>query len=303
MPDSTTPALSVVVPTFNNVAVLQRCLESWQTFADVAPVEIIVIEDGCRDATADYLSRQAASPWGQRHLRWCHEDNVHELRATNRGLREARAPLVMTWHDDMFLRSDWLVPELLDTFARRAALGLLCLSRGLVCRPFDQPIAAWEDLIDWRRLQSTIGPRFFNWFCVQEVDAVIRPWIVRRACLDRVGALDEAFRPTGWDEADLAFRIRQAGWIVATHGYERLGAFVHLGSTTFAKFNLDLEQDLRNGRLFHARWDQAIAAGAARPRQRWLRSATPSGWLATLGRMRAFALPSRRRAILAGSDA
>lgn len=300
MPELIPPALSVVIPTFNNVAVLQRCLEGWRTFADGVPVELVVIEDGCRDATADYLAGQAASPWGQRHLRWFHEGNVHELCATNRGLREARAPLVMTWHDDMFLRSAWFVPEILATFARRRRLGLFCLSRGLVCRPVDAPIATWDDLLDWRRLESTIGPRPLNWFCVQDVDAVIRPWVVRRACLDRVGALDEAFRPTGWDEADLAFRIRREGWVVATHGYERLGAFLHLGSTTFAKFHLNLDQDLRNGLLFHARWDDAIRAGAARRRRRWLRSATSAGWLATLARMAQFAIPFRRRAILAG---
>ena len=302
MPEPVHPALSVVVPTFNNVAVLQRCLESWQAFADLAPVELVVIEDGCRDTTAEYLSGQAATPWGRRHLRWVHEDNVHELRATNRGLREARAPLVMTWHDDMFLRAAWFVPEILATFERRPELGLFCLSRGLVCRTVDRPIEIWEDLLDWRRLESTIGPRLLNWFCAEEVDAVIRPWVVRRSCLERVGDLDEAFRPTGWDEADLAFRIRQAEWIVATHGYERLGAYVHLGSTTFAKFNLNLEQDLRNGRLFHARWDEAIRAGEGRSRRRWIRSATAAGWLATLARMGRFAVPSTRRAILSGSD-
>ena len=64
---------------------------------------------------------------------------------------------------------------------------------------------------------------------------MIRPWIVRRACLERVGMLDEAFRPTEWDEADLAFRIRQAGWRVATSGFERLGAYHHLGSTTLGR--------------------------------------------------------------------
>ena len=65
---------------------------------------------------------------------------------------------------------------------------------------------------------------------------MIRPWVVRRACLDRVGVLDEAFVPTGWDEADLAFRIAAGRWRVATHGYERDGAFLHLGSSTFAVF-------------------------------------------------------------------
>src|SRR4030095_1265160 len=117
-------------------------------------------------------------------------------------------------------------------FAGCAALGFLSRSRGLNCLPVAGPIDTWDDLIDWRRLQSTIGPGPGNWFRLQEVDVVIRPWGVRRDVIDRVGLLDEAFRPTEWDEADLAYRIRQAGSKVATCGYERLGGDFHLGSTT-----------------------------------------------------------------------
>jgi glycosyltransferase involved in cell wall biosynthesis len=294
------PRLSIVTPTFNNVEVLRRSLDSWEQFAANQPIEIIVIEDGCRDATAAFLQERANSPWGRAHLRWVHADNIHELRATNRGVAEARAPLVMTWHDDMFLASSWLVPELLATFEHYPDLGLLCLCRGLLCHHLDEPIATWEELIDFRRLESTIGRRPFNWFVLQEVDAVIRPWIVRRACLDKVGCLDEAFIPTGWDEADLAFRIREAGWRVATHGYERLGAFVHLGSSTFTKFSLNLERDLQNGLLFHERWDDTIRARSDRPRRTWLRRTSPAGWLWTLRRAWTFALPWRRRAIITG---
>lgn len=294
------PKLSVVIPTFNNVEVLRRCLDSWERFAPGSPVELIVIEDGCRDQTPAYLDERAATSWGRAHLRWIHENNVHELRATNRGLAEARAPLIVTWHDDMFLCSDWLVPELLTTFDRYPDLGLLCLSRGLLCHYRDEPITTWEELIDFRRLESTIGARPLNWFRLQEVDAVIRPWVVRRACLDRVGSLDEAFVPTGWDEADLAFRIRQAGWRVATHGYKRDGAFVHLGSSTFAKFALNLEQDLRNGLLFHSRWDDTIRSEENRTRQTWRRCPPAAGWMWTLGQAWNFTLPWRRRAILEG---
>jgi glycosyltransferase involved in cell wall biosynthesis len=294
------PRLSVVIPTFNNVAVLAKCLESWQTYASGEPIEIVVIEDGCRDGTPQYLSEVAATPWGLRHLRWVHEANVHELRATNRGLQQSRAPIVMTWHDDMFVRVPWLVRELLDTFDRYPAIGLLCLSRGLTCAPYDEPIATWDDVIDWRRLQSTVGPAPLNWFSLFEVDAVIRPWAVRRACLDRVGLLDEAFVPTGWDEADLAFRIREAGWKVAVHGYERVGAFKHLGSTTFTKYSLNLERDLNNGRLFYGRWDDAIRRGSARARRRWRRPMTAGAWMHTLRMIGNYAVPSRRQAILNG---
>ena len=277
------PQLSVVIPTFNNVDVLARCLDGWRVYAGDQPVEIVVIEDGCRDATADHLRTLAATAWGREHLRWHHAADLHELRCTNVGLREARAGLAMAWQDDMFLRCPWLVPEVVETFARYPDLGLLCLSRGLNCYPLEQPIAAWEDLIDGRRLESTIGPRPLNWFRLQEVDAVIRPWVVRRACLEAVGYLDEAFVPTEWDEADLAFRIRRDGWKVATHGYERLGAYQHLGSTTVGVLSDAYKQRvLRNGLLFHERWNETIRRESTRPRKTWWRRTSMSAWISTV---------------------
>lgn len=281
--------LSVVIPTFNNVDVLAQCLDGWERFAGGAPVEIIVVEDGCRDKTAAFLEDRAATPWGREHLRVAHEDNVHELRATNRGFREARAPLLMAWQDDMLLRSQWLVPELVATFARYGDLGLVSLSRGLDCHPIDDPIHSWDDLVDWRRLRSTIGSRPLNWVRLQEVDVVIRPWIVRRTCLDKVGLLDEAFVPTEWDEADLAYRIRRAGWKIATHGYERAGAYLHLGSSTLGALSDKYKQRvLKNGLLFHERWDEEIRRTAARPRKTWWRRATAGGWMATTARAARF---------------
>ena len=145
------------------------------------------------------------------------------------------------------------------------------------------PIKSWDDLNDWARLQSTIGPRPFNWMRLQEVDIVIRPWVVRRACLDQVGLLDEAFVPTEWDEADLAFRVRRAGWKVATHGYERAGAYFHLGSTTIGAVLSEnyKARVLRNGLIFHERWDELIERDARRARRTWWRCATREGWTAT----------------------
>jgi GT2 family glycosyltransferase len=296
----TRPQLSLVVPTFNNVKVLRTCLEHWERFGGGVALEIVVVEDGCKDDTPAFLEEASSTPWGRSHLRWVHEYNVHELRATNRGLREARAPIVMTWHDDMFVRVPWFARELVRIFDRYADIGLLCLSRGLTCTPFDEPIEKWQDVIDWRRLQSTIGPRPSNWWSLYEVDAVVRPWVVRRECLDAVGLLDEAFVPTGWDEADLAFRIREAGWRIAVHGYERACAYKHLGSTTFTKYALNLDRDLRNARLFYDRWDGAIRAGAGRTRRHWTRPLSPSAAVHMARTAIDFAIPSRRDAILSG---
>ena len=279
------PSLSVVTPTFNNEAVLRRSVEAWKRFGGDA-IELIVVEDGCRDGTVAYLEQDQRTPWGRAHLRWVHEDDAHELRCTNRGFSEARGALFAAWQDDMFLQVPWLVPEILATFDAYPDLGLLSLSRGLLCLPCDDPIERWQDLSDWKRLQSTIGVGPGNWIYLQEVDTVIRPWIVRRACIDRVGMFDEAFRPTEWDEADLSFRIREAGWKIATYGYERLGAYFHLGSTTLGTPSpAYYERVLRNGRLFHSRWDAAIRRDHPRARRRWLRQATAAGWVATAARM------------------
>lgn len=275
------PVLSVITPTFNNEDVLRRSIDGWRRFGGDA-MELIVIEDGCRDGTAAYLAAEQQTPWGLVHLRWVHEEDAHELRCTNRGFAEARGSLLAAWQDDMFVQVPWFVPEILSTFDAYPELGLLSLSRGLLCLPCDEPIEHWQDLSDWKRLQSTIGIGPLNWINLQEVDAVIRPWIVRRRCLDRVGPLDEAFRPTEWDEADLAFRIRDAGWKVATYGYERLGAYFHLGSTTLGTPSpAYYERVLRNGRLFHSRWDDRIRRDHPRVRGTWRRKATAGGWLAT----------------------
>jgi hypothetical protein len=69
---------------------------------------------------------------------------------------------------------------------------------------------------------------------------------------------------------------------VATHGYERLGAYRHLGSTTIGKpSEAYLDRVLANGRLFHQRWDAVIANTHPRARRTWTRRTSVAGWIAT----------------------
>lgn len=294
--------LTVVIPTFNNEAILARTLESWRTHGDSVNVEIIVVEDGCRDGTQAVIERVATLAWGRARFRWIHMDDAHELRSTNAGFRAANGALVMAWQDDMFLQARWLVTEIVEVFHRHEEVGVLGLSRGLDMFPLDDPIERWEDLNDWRRVRSTIGPFLWNWVRLQEVDSTIRPWVIRRECLQRVGLLDEAFVPTEWDEADLAFRVRAAGWKVATCGYERLGGYYHVGSSTLGTLSDAYKaRVLRNGRLFHERWDPEIVRSYARTRSTWARPMTLERW-ATTG-MQALRAAPRRLAERRGREA
>jgi GT2 family glycosyltransferase len=294
----TDPQLSVIIATHNNLELLRRCLDGWRRHADGQPVELIVIEDGCTDGTPDYLRETEATAWGRRHLRWVHTDDVHELVCTNTGFAHARAPLILSWHDDMFLQAGWFVPELLATFRHIPQIGLMALSRGLNFTHLDEPVRTWHDSVDWRRVQSTIGPAPLNWARIYEVDGVMRPWVVRRECIDRVGPLDEAFRPTEWDEVDFCYRIRAAGWKVATHGFERDGAYLHAVSSTYGRTVSErrMEQGLRNALIFFERWSDTIRREAGRVRSAWRRRATPAGWAGTLAQIGRYATGRRPRA-------
>jgi glycosyltransferase involved in cell wall biosynthesis len=123
--------LSVIIPTFNNRPILERCLDSWERFASDQPVELIVVEDGCKDDTSDYLKAREKTAWGRRFLHWVHENDVNQVRCNNRGFKEARSPLFLVWDDDMFLETRWFVPELIRTFGVYPEIGLLSLIRGL----------------------------------------------------------------------------------------------------------------------------------------------------------------------------
>ena len=283
----TAPELSVVVATHDNLSMLRRCLDGWRAHAAALPVEIVVVDDGCTDGTTEFLREMEATEWGQAHLYSVRAENVHELACTNLGLAAARAPLVMSWHDDMFLQAGWFVPELLATFRAYPDIGLLSLSRGLIFPPAPGLPETWEESVDWSRVQSTIGPAPLNWARIYEVDGVMRPWVVRASCVDRVGPLDEAFRPTEWDEADFCYRIRAAGWKVATHGYERDAAYVHAVSSTYGRNPAAhrMAIGLRNARLFFERWGDQIRAEGGRPRESWRRRASPAAWLAAAKQM------------------
>jgi len=295
---SRTPLLSVVIPTHDNLAALRQCLDSWRRFTAAERVELLVIEDACDDGTPAYLAQVAKTPWCRKTLRVFHEADVHELRCDNRGFAEARGSLLLAWQDDMFVRAGWFVPEVLRAFARIPELGMLGLIRGLRLFPLVHPLERWADLHRPQHLESTLGPGGpLNWFRLAEVDSVVRPWVVRRACLDAVGPLNEAFVPTEWDEADLAYRVRRAGWAVATHGYERLGAFFHVGSATVGRELAESykARALRNGQVFRERWEATIHAEADRMRRTWARPLRPISLPALVARAAAAGAGRLRR--------
>ena len=99
--------ISVVVPSYNRVDILPRCLESLtkQTYANR---EVVVVDDGSTDGTAEYLRGFAAEHPNLR-LRWfINEGNRGANASRNRGIRESQGELIAFLDSDCIAEPDWL---------------------------------------------------------------------------------------------------------------------------------------------------------------------------------------------------
>ena len=95
------PEVTVVVPTRDRPAYLEVTLASLARQRTDAPHEILVVDDGASDATA-----QVAARHGARYVRHGQPRSLNAAR--NTGVREARAPLVAFVDDDVLVPPDWL---------------------------------------------------------------------------------------------------------------------------------------------------------------------------------------------------
>ncbi|MCS6911591.1 MAG: glycosyltransferase family 2 protein, partial [Anaerolineales bacterium] len=101
---------SVVIPTYNRQATLRRCLTA--LLAQTYPAhEIIVVDDGSTDGTAEMMTRDFPI------VRFFRQKNAGPASARNRGIREASGDVIAFTDDDCLPPADWL-ERLADGYRR-----------------------------------------------------------------------------------------------------------------------------------------------------------------------------------------
>jgi len=105
------PAVSIIVPVYNVQDYLPRCLDSLvaQTLADV---EIIAVDDGSTDRSADVLQRYADA---DSRIKVIRQANQGQGAARNAGLDAASGRFIGFVDAD-----DWVEPDMFETMYRRA---------------------------------------------------------------------------------------------------------------------------------------------------------------------------------------
>jgi glycosyltransferase involved in cell wall biosynthesis len=182
--------ISVIIPTYNSAAYLPEAIESALN-QTVAPLEVIVVDDGSTDQTAQILEHYSG------RIVLIAQENRGLSAARNRGMEEARGDLIA------FLDADdvWLSGKLEKQ--------LSCLEDHPRAGLVHSAVIFWEARTGrkywWDDGKLATGSCYEVFFRRNVV--VVSSVIVRKECLDRIGNFDEELRRRTCEDYDLWFRI------------------------------------------------------------------------------------------------
>jgi glycosyltransferase involved in cell wall biosynthesis len=218
MTEAAMPAISVVIPTFNRLARLQRVLEalSRQTL-DQRQFEVVVVSDGCTDGTDEYLSD--TTPLSVVHAR---QDNAGPGAARNHGIRLARGPMILFLDDDV-LATPTLVERHLQAHGDSTStvvIGPMLNAPGFRYSPW----VAWEQAMLYKQYQAMrlgVYSATFRQFYTGNAS-------VPRELVVKAGGFDTAFRRA--EDIELSYRLDRLG---ATFVFDETAMAHHLAERSF----------------------------------------------------------------------
>ncbi len=200
------PDVSIVVPVHNKFSVTYYCLTALLFAYNRASFEVILVDDGSSDETVDVLELVD----GIVYLR--NETSQGFIRSCNRGASAARGQYVVMLNNDTEPTTRWL-DELIFTFGQFANVGL---AGAKLLYPDGKLQEAggivWNSGNPWNygRGGNPHEPRF-NY--TRQVDYLSGAAIMLPKTLwDEVGGFSENYCPAYFEDTDLAFKVRAAGY-------------------------------------------------------------------------------------------
>lgn len=218
---SAATTVDIVVPVFNALEDVQKCLASLQRCTDGFIVRVIVVNDGSDEATTGWLREYCKTKTVFQLIE--HENNAGYTKAVNTGLKASTAEFIITQNSDTIVSSGWLhgmircmqsnqkigvvgplsnaaswqnVPSLRDA---SGSFAINEISNGLGADGMARLVA---------QVSARTYPRlpFVNGFC----------FMIRRAVIEKVGYMDEENFPVGYgEENDFCIRAIDAGYELA----------------------------------------------------------------------------------------
>jgi len=184
------PRISVIIPTYNAARFAAEAIDSalGQT---LAPLEVIVVDDGSTDDTERILRSY------QDRIRVFRQPNSGVAAARNRGVRESRGNLIaLLDHDDVWLSEK--LEKQWECFQDHPDAGLVHTN-----------FFRWRE--DTGEMSRNDRGHERSGQCYAKMlfscNMIPSATLLKRECLDHVGSFDESIKPASTDDHDLFRRL------------------------------------------------------------------------------------------------
>ena len=207
------PDMSIVLVCWNNKDYLGPCLDSLYQGGLESSFDVVVVDNGSTDGSQDMLRQQYPDI-----LIIQNDHNVGLARASNQGIKATNGRHVLLLNNDTLVNGpsfDAMV-RYMDNHPDVGAVGCKLLNEDGTVQACHNNFSSFvEEFL----IATQIGERLSPGYPANVTETRIKSvgWmssaclLVRRAALDEVGLLDEEYFIYG-DEADIQYRLRQAGW-------------------------------------------------------------------------------------------
>ncbi len=246
------PVVSIVVTAYGNFAQTLDCLRAIRDAGDATAFEVILIEDASGDVE---MGRFATVPGLRYHA---NPQNLGFLRSANQAAGLARGDFVHLLNNDTQVRPGWL-DALLQTFSLFHECGMagstLVYPDG---RLQEAGGIVWSDgnAMNVGRDDDASLPQYA---VVREVDYVSgASLLLPTALLRELGGFDERYLPAYYEDTDLAFRLREAGYRVYVQPASVVVHHEGLSHGTDIAHGIKASQ-VRNREVFADRWRDTLA--------------------------------------------
>jgi len=226
----------IVIPVFNKPDITAACLESIVKYTH-SQYRMIIIDNGSDEKTKKLLADFKSSHDNALLIR--SEDNLGWVRAVNRGIELSKAPYVCIMNNDTVVETDGWLARLISIAENEPDMGLVNPEFGdekkarITARPSARPFIEID---------------FCRGYCI----------IIKRAVIDKIGGLDEAYGLGYYDDDDYSVRAIRAGFrCVRASGV----TVRHLRDSTFSTMFADEKRRTlhqKNKELFYAKWGKRL---------------------------------------------
>lgn len=250
--------LSVAIVNWNTRQMLLDALDSIYKAPPALPFEVIVVDNASADGSAPAVAERFPQV-----VLIANTDNTGYAEGNNQAIKIAKAAYILLLNPDVLLPAGGLesVVGFMEAHPEAGALGVRQihpdgkLQRSV--RGFPTPVTVLWELLGLSRLfpnSRLFGAYRMTWFDYRQVAEVDQPMgtflLMRRAVVEQVGMLDEAF-PIFFNEVDWCLRCKRAGWkIYFTPEVE----IIHYGGASTTQVGAAMAWESRRGLLqFYAK--------------------------------------------------